>query len=176
MCFHFPVSFAAGAAKSSADFTDLKDLDAAKKAKFDAMISTGIFDGVSDTTFGLNDEMTFSDAGITGVTSENLYGIQGILQDYDYPLRAQPKNKSQIQTIVTETIYLTAINHYFAYGYGNEPDKEAFDLAGLVGVTDLNHSWYPHLPSIAIWRRSRRGLRWWRYGGCFRRFIKCWVH
>ncbi|MGG1520080.1 S-layer homology domain-containing protein, partial [Paenibacillus oryzisoli] len=33
------------------------DLDAATKAKFDAMISAGIFDGVSDTTFGLKDEM-----------------------------------------------------------------------------------------------------------------------
>ncbi|WP_029195628.1 S-layer homology domain-containing protein, partial [Paenibacillus alginolyticus] len=44
-------------AKTSADFTDLKDLDAATKAKFDAMISAGIFDGVTDTTFGLKDEM-----------------------------------------------------------------------------------------------------------------------
>ena len=44
-------------AKSSADFADLKDLDAATKAKFDAMINAGIFDGVSDTTFGLKDEM-----------------------------------------------------------------------------------------------------------------------
>ncbi|MCY9696107.1 S-layer homology domain-containing protein [Paenibacillus alginolyticus] len=43
--------------KTSADFTDLKDLDAATKAKFDALISAGIFDGVSDTTFGLKDEM-----------------------------------------------------------------------------------------------------------------------
>ncbi|MFD0696812.1 S-layer homology domain-containing protein, partial [Paenibacillus sp. GCM10027628] len=43
--------------KTSADFTDLKDLDAATKAKFDAMISAGIFDGVTDTTFGLKDEM-----------------------------------------------------------------------------------------------------------------------
>lgn len=94
---------------------------------------------------------TFSDAGITGVTSENLYGIQGILQDYDYPLRAQPKNKSQIQTIVTETIYLTAINYYFAYGYGTEPDKEAFDLAGLVGVTDLN------IAGILIYLQSQYG-------------------
>ncbi|GGD88358.1 S-layer homology domain-containing protein [Paenibacillus nasutitermitis] len=57
MCFHFPVSFAAGATKTSADFTDLKDLDAATKAKFDAMISAGIFNGVSETTFGLKDEM-----------------------------------------------------------------------------------------------------------------------
>ncbi|WP_162262848.1 S-layer homology domain-containing protein, partial [Paenibacillus sp. Soil787] len=43
--------------KTSADFTDLKDLDAATKAKFDAMITAGIFDGVTDTTFGLKDEM-----------------------------------------------------------------------------------------------------------------------
>ncbi len=44
-------------AKTSADFSDLKDLDAATKAKFDALINAGIFDGVSDTTFGLKDEM-----------------------------------------------------------------------------------------------------------------------
>ncbi|TXK80966.1 S-layer homology domain-containing protein [Paenibacillus sp. N3.4] len=48
---------AATAKKTSADFTDLKDLDAATKAKFDAMISAGIFDGVSDGVFGLKDEM-----------------------------------------------------------------------------------------------------------------------
>ncbi|MBO2944548.1 chitobiase/beta-hexosaminidase C-terminal domain-containing protein [Paenibacillus sp. F411] len=45
------------AAKSSADFTDLKDLDAATKAKFDAMISAGVFEGVSESTFGLKEEM-----------------------------------------------------------------------------------------------------------------------
>jgi hypothetical protein len=44
-------------AKTSADFTDLKDLDAATKVKFDAMITAGIFDGVTETTFGLKDEM-----------------------------------------------------------------------------------------------------------------------
>ncbi|NEW08868.1 S-layer homology domain-containing protein [Paenibacillus sp. SYP-B3998] len=43
--------------KTSADFNDLKDLDTATKAKFDAMISAGIFDGVSDTSFGLKEEM-----------------------------------------------------------------------------------------------------------------------
>lgn len=45
------------AAKTSADFSDLKDLDAATKAKFDAMISAGIFDGMSDGNFGLKEEM-----------------------------------------------------------------------------------------------------------------------
>lgn len=43
--------------KSSADFSDLKDLDAATKAKFDALINAGVFDGVDDDKFGLNDEM-----------------------------------------------------------------------------------------------------------------------
>lgn len=43
--------------KSSADFSDLKDLDAATKAKFDAIINAGIFDGVGDGMFGLNEEM-----------------------------------------------------------------------------------------------------------------------
>lgn len=47
----------APATKTSANFTDLKDLDAATKAKFDAMISAGIFDGISDTEFGLKEEM-----------------------------------------------------------------------------------------------------------------------
>ncbi|GIP23794.1 S-layer homology domain-containing protein [Paenibacillus sp. J22TS3] len=45
-------------AKTSADFVDLKDLDAATKAKFDALISSGIFDGLGDSRFGLNDAMT----------------------------------------------------------------------------------------------------------------------
>lgn len=44
-------------AKTSSDFSDLKDLDAATKAKFDAMIAAGVFDGVSDSSFGLKDEM-----------------------------------------------------------------------------------------------------------------------
>ncbi|NHN33852.1 S-layer homology domain-containing protein [Paenibacillus agricola] len=45
------------ATKTSADFTDLKDLDAATKVKFDALISAGVFDGVKEGTFGLKDEM-----------------------------------------------------------------------------------------------------------------------
>jgi hypothetical protein len=43
--------------KTSTDFTDLKDLPADQKAIYDAMISAGIFDGLTDTTFGLNDDM-----------------------------------------------------------------------------------------------------------------------
>ncbi|SCW58451.1 S-layer homology domain-containing protein [Paenibacillus tianmuensis] len=51
------VALGADAKKTSADFTDLKDLDAATKAKFDEMISAGIFDGVKEGTFGLKDKM-----------------------------------------------------------------------------------------------------------------------
>ncbi|MEC0229919.1 S-layer homology domain-containing protein [Paenibacillus alba] len=47
----------AAAPKTSADFNDLNQLDAATKAKFDAMIAAGIFDGVSDGLFGLHDKM-----------------------------------------------------------------------------------------------------------------------
>jgi hypothetical protein len=53
----FSMFSSAALAKTSADFTDLKDLDAATKAKFDAMISAGVFNGVSDTSFGLKDNM-----------------------------------------------------------------------------------------------------------------------
>ncbi|NOU97240.1 hypothetical protein GC093_29025 [Paenibacillus sp. LMG 31456] len=51
------IAFGANIAKSSADFTDLQNLDAASKIKFDALISAGIFDGVGDSTFGLKDKM-----------------------------------------------------------------------------------------------------------------------
>ncbi|GIP50283.1 hypothetical protein J53TS2_38740 [Paenibacillus sp. J53TS2] len=60
LCFisaDYLANHAAAATKTSADFTDLKDLDAATKAKFDEMISAGIFEGVAEGTFGLKDEM-----------------------------------------------------------------------------------------------------------------------
>lgn len=47
----------AGSPKSSADFNDLGQLDAGTRAKLDAMIAAGIFDGVSDGVFGLHDKM-----------------------------------------------------------------------------------------------------------------------
>ncbi|MCZ8523326.1 MULTISPECIES: S-layer homology domain-containing protein [Paenibacillus] len=55
MAFSMFSSVALGA--TSADFKDLNDLDAATKAKFDAMITAGVFDGVSADTFGLKDKM-----------------------------------------------------------------------------------------------------------------------
>ncbi|TDF97555.1 S-layer homology domain-containing protein [Paenibacillus piri] len=57
MAFSMYSSVALGAGKSSADFSDLANLDAAAKVKFDAMISAGIFDGVGEGNFGLKDKM-----------------------------------------------------------------------------------------------------------------------
>ncbi|MCK8489180.1 S-layer homology domain-containing protein [Paenibacillus sp. MBLB2552] len=60
LCFisaDYLANHATSATKTSAKFTDLKDLDEITKAKFDAMISAGVFDGVSEGTFGLNEEM-----------------------------------------------------------------------------------------------------------------------
>ncbi|MCZ8512637.1 S-layer homology domain-containing protein [Paenibacillus filicis] len=47
----------ADATKDSSSFSDLKDLDAATKAKFDELIKGGVFDGVKDNVFGLKDKM-----------------------------------------------------------------------------------------------------------------------
>ncbi|MFC5450831.1 S-layer homology domain-containing protein [Paenibacillus aestuarii] len=52
------LSSTAFAANSSADFTDLNGIDAGLKAKIDAMVSAGIFEGVSNDTFGIDQNMT----------------------------------------------------------------------------------------------------------------------
>ncbi|MNX41071.1 Cell surface protein precursor [compost metagenome] len=57
LLFTLSIPVTQAAAKTSADFSDLKDLDAATKAKFDAMISAGIFDGVQEQQFGLQEQM-----------------------------------------------------------------------------------------------------------------------
>ncbi|NOV01829.1 S-layer homology domain-containing protein [Paenibacillus planticolens] len=49
---------ASAAGKTSADFTDLSSIDASLKAKIDAMLATDIFEGVSDNTFGITQNMT----------------------------------------------------------------------------------------------------------------------
>ncbi|WP_027086639.1 chitobiase/beta-hexosaminidase C-terminal domain-containing protein [Cohnella panacarvi] len=57
MLLCLPFAVANAETKTSADFSDLKDLDAATKAKFDALISAGVFDGVGEGKFGVKDEM-----------------------------------------------------------------------------------------------------------------------
>jgi hypothetical protein len=49
---------ASAAGKTSADFTDLASVDASLKAKIDAMLASEIFEGVSDNTFGITQNMT----------------------------------------------------------------------------------------------------------------------
>jgi hypothetical protein len=52
------VANAADAAKTTADFKDLANVDAALKAKIDALLSKGVFNGVSDDSFGIDENMT----------------------------------------------------------------------------------------------------------------------
>jgi len=86
------------------------------------------------------DESIFAAAGITGVTYLNLAGIQGILQDYDYPSAALPKTMLQIQAIIDEMINVAAIYDYLnPFGYGSgKPTAEVFTLAGITGVDASN--------------------------------------
>lgn len=46
------------ASKTSADFKDLAGVDAALKAKIDALLAKGVFEGVSDDSFGIDGNMT----------------------------------------------------------------------------------------------------------------------
>jgi len=68
--------------KTSADFSDLKDLDAATKAKFDALIAAGVFDGISGNALGANGEMNRAQfakvaALIQGVADNNPSNTSG---------------------------------------------------------------------------------------------------
>ncbi|MBP1964789.1 S-layer homology domain-containing protein [Paenibacillus aceris] len=49
---------ASAAGKTSTDFTDLSGIDASLKAKIDAMLAANIFEGVSEDTFGITENMT----------------------------------------------------------------------------------------------------------------------
>ncbi|ULL16365.1 S-layer homology domain-containing protein [Paenibacillus sp. H1-7] len=50
-------ALAADAPKDSTAFSDLKDLDAATKAKYDDMLKAGIFNGIEEGKFGLKEKM-----------------------------------------------------------------------------------------------------------------------
>ncbi|CAN7627058.1 S-layer homology domain-containing protein [Paenibacillus sp. LjRoot153] len=56
-----PLAFAEGtdsaSAKSADDFTDLKDLPQDVKDKFNSLIQSGVFNGLTDDTFGLDAQM-----------------------------------------------------------------------------------------------------------------------
>ncbi|WP_339288657.1 hypothetical protein [Paenibacillus sp. FSL E2-0201] len=87
---------------------------------------------------------TFTNAGITGVTLEDLVTFQiQIALETDYTL---PRIVSQVQEIVVEAqkaiVVDAAINVIFDYlksnDLGTAPDLEVFQRAGLTRVTDSN--------------------------------------
>ncbi|MEK4698540.1 S-layer homology domain-containing protein [Solibacillus sp. FSL R7-0668] len=111
-------------AKSAADFTDLKDLDAATKAKFDAMISAGIFDGVSDNRFGLKDEMNRAQFAKVAAL------IVGL------PVNNVPINSS-FRDVTTEHYALPYIEAIRAAGITDGVGEGRFDPAGKVTKEQL---------------------------------------
>ncbi len=87
------------------------------------------------------DVTTFANAGITGVTLEDLSSYEYALETGLTPL---PRTLSQIQAIVDETnqaIILAAIYDYLnPFSEGSTPNEEVFALAGITGVTASNLS------------------------------------
>jgi hypothetical protein len=112
-----------------ADITKQSALDLINAAS-----ESGIWTGV--------DETTFADAGVTGVTSENLYNVQYYLDPAVTTHSPLPRTSTDIQAIVDETIQemmVTAIYDYLNfYGGGSRPTAEVFARAGITGVDDSN--------------------------------------
>lgn len=88
------------------------------------------------------DESTFAAAGITGVTSENLYNVQYYLDPSVTQLPQLPRTVADIQAIVDATIQemmVQAIYDYLSpYGGGSRPTVEVFARAGITGVDASN--------------------------------------
>ncbi|MNW56797.1 putative Ig domain protein [compost metagenome] len=88
------------------------------------------------------DESTFADAGVTGVTSVNLYSVQYYLDPAVTTHLPLPRTLADIQAIVNETIkemMVTAIYDYLnPLGGGSRPTVELFASAGITGVDASN--------------------------------------
>ncbi|RUS43332.1 hypothetical protein ELR57_25195 [Cohnella sp. AR92] len=84
---------------------------------------------------------TFGDAGVTGVTAENLSAVQYNLEIDATPL---PRTLAQIQAIVVETNQLMVVQTIYDYlrnPFGESaPDEEVFASAGITQVTASNLS------------------------------------
>ncbi len=84
--------------KTSADFSDLKDLDAATRAKFDALIAAGVFEGSSGNALG-SDEMNRAQFAKVAAL------ILGVAENH-------PSNTSGFQDVPTDgyaLLYIEAI-------------------------------------------------------------------
>ncbi len=126
-------SSVAFAAKAD-DFTDLKDLDAATKAKFDEMIQAGIFDGVETNRFGLNDKMNRAQFAKVAALVFNLKS-SATTSSFDDVKSSDPANGYALPYI--EAIYNAKITDGYAEGKFNpagDVTKEqlaAFLIRGL---------------------------------------------
>lgn len=81
---------------------------------------------------------TFIDAGISGVTLDNLPDVQYFLET---SASTPPRTVDQIQEIVNEVVAglaLTEISNYFTVHDWPKPDATLFEVAGLTGVTNDN--------------------------------------
>jgi hypothetical protein len=87
-------------------------------------------------------EITFADAGVTGVTSENLYNVQYYLDPTVTTHSPLPRTLADIQAIVDETIQemmvIAIYNYLDPYGGGSRPTVEVFARAGITGVDASN--------------------------------------
>ncbi|MEC0229991.1 S-layer homology domain-containing protein [Paenibacillus alba] len=105
----------AGMPKTSADFTDLKDMDVKTKLKVDKWLSAGLIQGVSENRFGLNETITRAEfAKIVALS----IGVE-----------IDPEVKtSSFNDVKTEDLI---------YGY-SLPFIEALRQAGVIDGTDID--------------------------------------
>ncbi|MBP1934808.1 S-layer homology domain-containing protein [Ammoniphilus resinae] len=98
-----------------------------------AASESGIWDGV--------DVITFANAGVTGVTYENLFNVKYYLMDPDITTQSPlPRTLDKIQAIVNamiQNMMVEAIYDYLRH-YGDRPTVEVFAGAGITGVDASN--------------------------------------
>jgi hypothetical protein len=80
---------------------------------------------------------TFDDAGIDGVTADNLYYVQAWLETATPP---PPRTAAEIQALVDEALGQMAVEAIYDWlrGMGDAPTVAVFEQAGLVGVDHDN--------------------------------------
>lgn len=150
-------------AKTSADFNDLKDLDATTKAKFDSLISAGIFDGVSEGTFGLKDKMNRAQFAKVAALIFKLKVDNTLTASTFTDVKASdPANGYALPYI--EAIVKAGITDGFAPGQYNpagEVTKEqlaAFLIRGLGMENQVKATAGLNDPTISTWAQSYAAL------------------
>ncbi|NOU93705.1 hypothetical protein GC093_10790 [Paenibacillus sp. LMG 31456] len=126
--------------KKSEDFKDLKSLPQEEKDKFDALLRDSVFDGVSDTTFGVDDKMNRAQFAKVAAIIFSL-----------------PINKALTKSSFTDVRSDDPANGYAL------PFIEALKAAGLTNGVDEEGKQYN--PSGTVTRQELaafliRGLKW----------------